>query len=199
MIRRFADLAAVLPAALLVTPLALLLAVVVLCSLGRPILFRQERSGRNGIPFTLYKFRTMHQPPPGMNLLAGDDVRTPPLGQLLRRTRLDEIPQLLNVVRGDMGVIGPRPLLVETIRAMGNDGHVRGMMRPGLTGWAQAHGGPRLTDRDKLALDCWYVESHNILLDLKILMLTIRVILFGDRINVSAVEDAHARITGRRG
>lgn len=192
MMRRLADLALALPAAMIALPLMLLIAAPLRLVMGSPLLFRQQRSGLHGRTFTLLKFRTMRPPAPGDDPLAHDDARTPPLGLLLRRTRLDELPQLANVIRGDMGVIGPRPLLPQTVSAMGADGQLRGSIRPGLTGWAQVHGGPELDPADRLALDIWYIVNANPMLDLSIMLRSVAVIVFGDRVNPRQVEHAHA-------
>ncbi len=199
MMRRLIELVVAIPAALVALPLVAAVAVVVLLVMGRPLLFRQARSGRRGEPFTLLKFRTMRAPPPGADPLADDAGRTPPVGQLLRRLRLDELPQLLNVVRGDMGIIGPRPLLPQTIVSLGERGQRRGAIRPGLTGWAQVNGGPVLSDDDKIALDLWYVENRGAWLDLTILLRTLGVLVLGDRVHPAAVEYAHAGHRRRRG
>jgi lipopolysaccharide/colanic/teichoic acid biosynthesis glycosyltransferase len=199
MSRRLADLALALPAALVALPLALVAAFMVRASLGAPILFRQQRAGLGGRPFTLLKFRTMRPPAPGADPLADDEARTPAVGRFLRRTRLDELPQLWNVIRGDMGVVGPRPLLPVTVAAMGPAGIRRGSLRPGLTGWAQVHGGPELDPDDRLAYDLWYVGNASIGLDLSILVRTFAVILLGDRVIPRQVEHAHAGRDHRRG
>jgi lipopolysaccharide/colanic/teichoic acid biosynthesis glycosyltransferase len=185
-------------AAVILLPLLLLTALAVWLSLGRPLLFRQQRSGLEGQPFELVKFRTMRQPEKGADPLGHDAERTPFVGRLLRRTRLDELPQLVNVVRGDVAIVGPRPLLPATIAALGERGRLRGRVKPGLTGWAQTHGGPQLTEPDKIALDLWYIENRSLWLDMTCLALTVRVILFGDRPDLAATEVAHARTADRR-
>lgn len=196
--RALADRLLALLAALALSPLAALTALAVALGMGRPLLFRQQRAGLGGRPFQLLKFRTMRPPRPGADPLADDQARTPPLGAFLRRTRLDELPQLLNVIRGEMAIVGPRPLLPDTLAALGERGLRRGSVRPGLTGWAQTHGGPRLTEADKIALDLWYIENRSLLLDLRILVLTLSVILFGDRPDRAAADIAHARTADRR-
>jgi lipopolysaccharide/colanic/teichoic acid biosynthesis glycosyltransferase len=197
--RRLADLALALPATLLAAPLMLVVALLVAIFMGPPLLFRQQRAGQGGRAFTLFKFRTMRPPAFGADPLADDVSRTPPLGRFLRRTRLDELPQLANVIRGDMAFIGPRPLLPETVRAMGASGDRRGSLRPGLTGWAQIHGGPELDPAERLALDLWYVDHASVAIDVSILLRTFAVILLGDRVNLRQVEHAHAGRDHRRG
>ncbi len=196
--RRLIDLLVAIPAGLVALPLAAVVALLVLMVMGRPLLFRQARSGRDGNPFTLLKFRTMRAAAPGADPLGDDAGRTPLLGHVLRRLRLDELPQLLNVVRGHMGIIGPRPLLPQTMETLGERGRRRGAIRPGLTGWAQVNGGPVLSDDDKIALDLWYVENRDARLDLRILLRTLGVLVLGDRVHPAAVEYAHAGHRRRR-
>ena len=199
MIRRSIDILvalALLPVALM---LGAITAIIVARHLGRPLLFRQMRAGRDGKPFELMKFRTMW-PPLAVDRPHHDDAaRTPPATRRLRRLRLDELPQLWNVLAGDMAIIGPRPLLPETVAAMAGPGVARGAIRPGLTGWAQVHGNSLLSDADKLALDCWYIENQSVWLDLEILLRTVGVIVFGERRNPLAVERGHAGTRRRRG
>lgn len=191
--QRAVDFVLALLLLVMLAPLFVLTALLVAIGLGRPLLFRQRRSGRGGAQFTLAKFRTMA---PG----AGSDAeRTPAIGRWLRRTRLDELPQLLNIVGGDMAFIGPRPLLPETVMAMGEGGRRRGAVRPGLTGWSQVNGNTRLTDADKLALDLWYIEHRTPVRDLALLLRTLGVVATGEFINLSALEQAHAGDRRRRG
>jgi lipopolysaccharide/colanic/teichoic acid biosynthesis glycosyltransferase len=190
--RRLFDLALAIPVTLLALPFVLLIGLAVFVVLGKPVLFAQARSGHRGRPFVLLKFRTMCPPVPGSDPLAEDHSRTPPFGRALRRTRLDELPQLCNILAGDMGFVGPRPLLPRTIAQLGARGAKRGAIRPGLAGWAQLHGGPQLNDNDKLTLDLWYLDNRSVMLDLNILVRTVGVVLFGDKVNSKAVEHAHA-------
>jgi lipopolysaccharide/colanic/teichoic acid biosynthesis glycosyltransferase len=166
------------------------IALAVLIDLGRPVLFRQLRPGRHMRVFTLYKFRTMGPAyGPGGALLEDLD-RTSPLGRLLRRSRLDEIPQLFNVLRGDMSLIGPRPLLP---RDLPDDMAYRAAIRPGITGWAQVNGGHRLTIVEKTALDRWYIRHAGPWLDARIAALTLWVMLIGERVDRGAIERAWRR------
>ena len=199
MIRRLVDIVVVLLLLPIALPLALVTALIVATSLGWPILFRQQRSGRRGAVFVLRKFRTMAPPLSTARVLADDAVRTSPAGRWLRRLRLDELPQLLNVLNGDMALIGPRPLLPATVAAMGLPGTMRGRVRPGLTGWSQVNGNTLLSDAEKLALDLWYVRNRSLTLDLEILARTIGVVLFGERRRPLVMEARHAGNRRRRG
>lgn len=195
--RRLLDIAGSLGGALLLSPLIAAIGVSVSVSMGRPILFHQIRSGRGGVPFRMVKFRTMAEMRDGAGRPLPDVVRMTRLGRMLRRTRLDELPELWNVARGDMSLVGPRPLLAETIEEMGSAGLARGAVRPGLTGWAQVNGNALLSDRDKIALDLWYVRHASFALDLAIFLKTVGVVLFGERINADQIRGAYA--SDRRG
>jgi len=170
-------------------PLIAIIALAILVDVGRPILFRQLRPGRHMRPFTLYKFRTML---PAETAAVSDRQRTSTLGRVLRRSRLDELPQLLNVLRGEMSFIGPRPLLP---RDLPDDVAARAMVRPGITGWAQVNGGHKLSSAEKAALDRWYIQHASVSIDLRILYLTVRMMIFGERINRREVERAMAAVT----
>lgn len=187
----FALLLAALPAALT--------AVLIWCSLGRPLLFRQQRSGLGGRPFTVVKFRTMRDRRDGDGRLLPDSEREIALTRLVRRLRLDEIPQLVAILRGEMNFVGPRPLLPSTVAAFGTLGPVRNSVRPGLTGWAQVNGNTRLADLEKLALDIWYVDYRSRSLDARILLLTATVILRGENIRAAALRSAQAHLASRSG
>ncbi|HEY0624973.1 sugar transferase [Sphingomonas sp.] len=187
-------LAAVALAAL--TPLMLLVAGAVAIMLGRPVLFRQRRAGHGGRAFELVKFRSMAAAP-GQPL--PDEARLSAFGRLLRRTRLDELPELWNIARGEMSFVGPRPLLPETVAAMGRAGARRGLVRPGLTGWAQVNGNALLNDADKLALDLWYVDNRSFALDGKIVLRTFTMLTRGERISTHNIGKAYARVADRRG
>jgi sugar transferase EpsL len=153
-------------------PLLLAVGLMIRWSMGRPILFRQQRPGRNGRPFLLYKFRTMNDArrPDGELLPDGD--RLTQLGKFLRRTSLDELPQLWNVLRGDMSLVGPRPLLMKYLDRYSPEQARRLLAMPGVTGWAQIHGRNAITWEEKLALDVWYVDHRSAWLDLRILGMT---------------------------
>lgn len=189
-IKRFLDV--ILSAALLLftAPVSLIAALAVLAELGHPVLFRQVRPGFGLQPFTLLKFRSMRGPRAADGRLLSDPERTGPVGRLLRRTRLDEIPQLLNVLKGDMSFIGPRPLLPRDLADLADGGWERAKLRPGLTGWAQVNGGHQLTNPEKMALDLWYIRHASAWLDVKIVLLTIRMVVFGEKVDRAAIDEA---------
>lgn len=161
-------------------------AVAVARSLGRPVLFRQPRPGRHGRVFTLVKFRTMLPPDPAG--ATSDADRLTPAGARLRSASLDELPSLWNVVRGDMALVGPRPLLVQYLERYSPEQARRHQVRPGLTGWAQVNGRNAVTWEDRLAMDVWYVDHRSHALDARILWMTVRAVV--RREGISA--DGHA-------
>jgi lipopolysaccharide/colanic/teichoic acid biosynthesis glycosyltransferase len=170
-------------------PLVGLAAVVVYLGLGSPVIFPQVRPGWQMRSFTVYKFRTLLDP--GRVAVGfGDDARETKIGQMLRRTRLDELPQIWNVLRGDMSLIGPRPLLAKDLPDDGAALAERCSVRPGITGWAQVNGGHLLSPGEKLALDLWYIRQRTFRLDVKILWLTLRMMALGERVNTEVVRDA---------
>lgn len=185
--RRLFDIVFASVAGLLMLPVMLFVFIAVLVFLGRPAIFIQSRAGKGGHPFNMIKFRSMLDKRNSAGELLCDRERTTSFGRALRRSRLDELPEFWNVLTGDMSVIGPRPILVETIRSLGECGSLRCSVKPGLTGWAQISGNALLSNEDKLALDLWYIRNKTILVDLKILVMTIVVILFGERRNDSRV------------
>jgi sugar transferase EpsL len=180
--KRIFDVAMGVLLLVVLSPLLAVIALTVRIKLGSPVPFRQERPGRDGRPFTLVKFRTMRDG-------SGTDAeRLTKLGRFLRRTSLDELPELVNVARGDMSLVGPRPLLVEYLPLYSAEQRRRHEVRPGITGWAQVHGRNALTWEDKLALDVWYVDHRSFRLDLTILAKTIATVFTGA--DVSAPGDA---------
>jgi lipopolysaccharide/colanic/teichoic acid biosynthesis glycosyltransferase len=174
----------------LTAPVLLLVALAVFLDLGRPVTFRQKRGGRNSIPFELIKFRTMRTLVDQAGKPLPDEMRITPVGRFLRRSRLDELPELLNIVRGDMGFIGPRPLLPDTIEGLGVKGIARGLVRPGLTGWSQVNGNTLLDLDEKLQLDIWYVNHRSWSLDMAIIWRTLFVMVGGERRNIRSLEHA---------
>lgn len=157
---------------MIISPLLLILAAIVRCFLGAPILFAQERPGLLGKPFQIYKFRTMTEEYAPAGSLKSDAERITPLGRWLRSTSLDELPELFNVVKGDMSLIGPRPLLTEYLPLYSPEQARRHEVKPGITGWAQVNGRNAISWEEKFKLDVWYVDHQSFWLDLKILFLT---------------------------
>lgn len=179
---------------LVAAPLLGLVALAVWLELGRPVLFAQLRRGRGRVPFTLWKFRTLADVIDGRGRLLSEAERQSRVGRFLRRTRLDELPQFWNVLRGDMALVGPRPLVDTDLEALPDRGRERSLVRPGITGWAQVNGGQALGPREKNALDLWYIRNASFLFDLQILLLTLRTVLFGERIGRAAIDRALAEL-----
>jgi lipopolysaccharide/colanic/teichoic acid biosynthesis glycosyltransferase len=174
MIRRLVDVVVAGVALVVLSPVLGALALIVRVRLGSPVLFRQARSGQDGVEFTIVKLRTMRaERYPG----EPDADRTPRLGHLLRSTSLDELPQLINVLRGDMSLIGPRPTLPEQVARYGPHERRRLEIRPGLTGWAQVNGRNSLTWPERIELDIWYIDHRSLRLDLSIVARTVRRLL----------------------
>ena len=170
---------------LLLSPLILAIALAVRLRLGGPVLFSQQRPGLHGRPFQLVKFRTMTQCRDGNGALLPDEQRLTPFGQWLRRSSLDELPELFNILRGDMVFVGPRPLLMEYLSLYSPEQARRHLVRPGLTGWAQVQGRNSLSWEDKFRLDVWYVDNRSLALDLWIVWLTIVTVIRRDGINAA--------------
>ena len=176
-IRRAVDIVAAAAAAAILLPAALIAAVAIALVMGRPIFFRQTRIGKNERPFELYKFRTM-EPDRENNGVASDSHRLTPLGRWLRNWSLDEVPQLWNVFKGDMTLVGPRPLLPQYLPRYTATQRRRHEVKPGVTGWAQVNGRNALGWDEKFRLDVWYVDNRSGWLDCKILLLTVRAVLY---------------------
>jgi len=157
---------------MVLSPLFAALVLTVRLTMGSPVFFRQSRPGRGGKPFTLLKFRTMLIGQKGQEQLPDGD-RLTPLGKMLRRTSLDELPELINVLRGDMSLVGPRPLLMEYLPLYDSVQARRHEIRPGMTGWAQVNGRNEIGWEEKFRLDVWYVDHQSFILDLRILWLTV--------------------------
>jgi lipopolysaccharide/colanic/teichoic acid biosynthesis glycosyltransferase len=171
--KRSFDVLAAAAGLLVLSPLLLLVAVAVAATSGRPVLFRQVRPGWHGKPFTLLKFRTMREADDGDRRPAPDAERLTRLGRFLRASSIDELPELWNVLRGDMSLVGPRPLLMEYLPLYSAEQRRRHEVRPGITGWAQVNGRNAITWEEKFAYDVWYVEHRSFLLDLRILLRTV--------------------------
>jgi lipopolysaccharide/colanic/teichoic acid biosynthesis glycosyltransferase len=188
--KRALDIALAGGALLALAPLLAVIALAVWATAGRPILFRQVRPGRGTALFTLLKFRSMRAPAPGEVWLTSSEQRLSPFGRFLRTTSLDELPELWNVLVGDMSLVGPRPLLPEYLPEYSPDEQRRHTVRPGLTGWAVVNGRNSLPFRERLQLDVWYVEHWSLGLDLRILALTAWHVV--RRTGTAPVEDSAA-------
>jgi lipopolysaccharide/colanic/teichoic acid biosynthesis glycosyltransferase len=186
--KRLFDLLLVLLSLPLWGPLLLVIALVVRLNLGSPVFFRQKRPGLNGVVFELIKFRSMRNALDANGRPLPDAERLTPFGRLLRASSLDELPELWNVIKGDMSLVGPRPLLVEYLSRYTPEQARRHLVRPGLTGLAQVSGRNAITWEEKFRKDIFYVENHNFFLDLKIIAQTLLKVLRRD--GISAVGDA---------
>ncbi len=171
--KRVFDLTATVTGLVFIWPLFIMLALLVRFKLGSPILFRQTRPGLHGNPFIMFKFRTMTEERDAGGDLLPDAQRLTRLGKFLRSTSLDELPELLNVFRGDMSLVGPRPLLMEYLERYTVKQARRHEVKPGITGWAQINGRNTLSWEEKFALDVWYVDNWSLWLDINILFLTV--------------------------
>jgi sugar transferase EpsL len=201
--RRLFDLVFSALAIAVSAPLLGVAALAVWISMGSPVLFRQYRVGLGGKPFILLKLRTMRQPARRSGLATSDGQRVTRLGRFLRRTKLDELPELVNVLRGEMSIVGPRPLMPET-----EDYYVmpyarrawirRHEVRPGLTGWGQVNGNTSLPFSQRFALDVWYIDHGSPLHDLGVVAATIRVVLCGERPHPEVVERAEQYVYAQR-
>ena len=186
--KRALDLVVALAALVLLAPVLLGIALAVRIGLGRPVLFRQQRPGLGGRPFALLKFRTMADARDAAGQPLPDDQRLTPLGQLLRRTSLDELPELINVLKGDMSLVGPRPLLIDYLPHYSPEQARRHEVRPGLTGWAAVNGRNATSWEQRLAQDVWYVDHRSFALDCKILLMTVAKVIRQEGIS----QDGHA-------
>jgi sugar transferase EpsL len=172
MLKRALDLLITIPALVILSPAMVLVAVAVRWRLGSPVLFRQKRPGLGGKSFEVLKFRTMRDATGVDGQPLPDSERLPPFGVALRKTSLDELPQLISVLRGDMSLVGPRPLLMEYMPLYSPEQARRHDVRPGITGWAQVNGRNAISWDEKFALDLWYIDNQSLWLDLRILALT---------------------------
>ncbi len=171
---------------ILFSPILLSVAIILLIRMGSPIVFTQARPGKNGKIFTVYKFRTMTSDCDAQGNLLSDEERLIPLGQFLRKASLDELPQLFNVLLGDMSFVGPRPLLVRYLERYSPEQARRHDVLPGITGWAQVNGRNALTWDQKFRLDIWYVDNWSLWLDVKILLLTVKKVFKQEGISQNA-------------
>lgn len=183
MLKRFFDIIIASIALILLSPLYAFVAYKVKKNLGSPVLFRQVRPGLHGKPFEMIKFRTMKDAVDEQGNPLPDSERLTPFGKMLRSTSLDEMPELWNVIKGDMSIVGPRPLLMEYLPLYSPEQAKRHDVRPGMTGHAQVNGRNAIGWEEKFKLDTWYVENHSIWLDFKIILKTIIVVLARDNIS----------------
>lgn len=183
--KRFIDIVLTIIVLLILAFPILLLALAVRIKLGSPILFRQIRPGLQGVPFVMFKFRTMTNQRQPDGELSPDVCRLTAFGKFLRSTSLDELPELWNVLKGEMSLVGPRPLLMEYLPLYSGEQAIRHEVLPGITGWAQVNGRNALSWEEKFRLDVWYVKNKSIFLDAKIMLLTLRKVINRDGINAS--------------
>ncbi|WP_319782064.1 sugar transferase [Oceanisphaera sp. IT1-181] len=197
MIKRLFDFLAALCGLILLSPVIALVAWNIRKKLGSPILFRQVRPGLHGAAFEMLKFRTMRDVNDGNGNPLPDDQRMTPFGSMLRSTSLDELPELWNVLKGDMSLVGPRPLLMEYLPLYNIDQYRRHELRPGVTGWAQVNGRNTISWEDKFKLDVWYVDNRSLWLDIKILLLTMKKVFVRDGISAEG-EVTMTKFTGAK-
>ncbi len=193
--KRLMDILGAMAGLLLLAPVIVLLSLLVRIKLGSPVLFRQTRPGRAGQAFQMAKFRTMTDARDANGELLPDAERLTGFGQFLRSSSLDELPELWNVLKGDMSLVGPRPLLMEYLPLYTERQARRHVVRPGITGWAQINGRNALSWDEKFELDVWYVENRTLWLDIKILFLTVWKVIKRDDINQDG-EATMTRFTG---
>ncbi|QBK68120.1 sugar transferase [Acinetobacter johnsonii] len=197
MIKRLLDIIIASIALILLSPLYVFVAYKVKKNLGSPVLFRQVRPGLHGKPFEMIKFRTMKDAVDKQGNLLPDSERLTPFGQMLRSTSLDEMPELWNVIKGDMSIVGPRPLLMEYLPLYNAEQAKRHNVRPGMTGHAQVNGRNAISWEEKFKLDTWYVENQSIWLDFKIMLKTVKKVIAKDDIN-EAGEVTMTKFTGTK-
>lgn len=188
--KRVMDILVSLAALVVFSPVLLAVAVLVRLKLGAPVLFRQQRPGLNGRPFTILKFRTMLDAEAPDGSMLPDEQRLTPFGKALRASSLDELPELFNVLKGDMSLVGPRPLLMQYLPLYSPRQARRHEVRPGITGWAQVNGRNAVQWPERFELDVWYVDNRTLPLDLKILLMTVTGVLRREGIS----QEGHATV-----
>jgi lipopolysaccharide/colanic/teichoic acid biosynthesis glycosyltransferase len=188
--KRVLDFILALIGLIILTLPLLLLIVIIYFTFGRPVFFRQVRPGMHAIPFEMIKFRTMTSERGEDGCLLPDAMRLTPFGKLMRSTSIDELPELWNVLKGDMSLVGPRPLLMEYLPMYSEDQARRHNVRPGITGWAQVNGRNAICWEEKFKLDIWYVDNKSLWLDIQILLATIKKVLNRDGINYEGESTA---------
>jgi sugar transferase EpsL len=175
-VKRIFDIVLSVAAVVLLSPLLVFSAVVIRLKMGSPVLFRQQRPGLGGKGFVIYKFRTMTNEYDEAGRFLPDEQRLPTFGRFLRSTSLDELPELFNVLKGDMSIVGPRPLMMKYLSRYTPEQTRRHEVKPGVTGWAQINGRNAISWEDRFKLDVWYVDNHSLWLDLRILLRTIAAV-----------------------
>lgn len=186
MLKRIFDIATASTALLILSPVYALTAYKVKKNLGSPVLFRQIRPGQNGVPFEMVKFRSMTDAIDSDGNLLSNNERLTPFGKMLRATSLDELPELWNVVKGDMSLVGPRPLLMEYLPLYSAEQNRRHQLRPGITGYAQVNGRNAIGWDQKFKLDTWYVDNQSLWLDIQILLKTVKKVIIREDINADS-------------
>lgn len=197
MLKRLLDIIIASIALILLSPLYFYVAHKVKKNLGSPVLFRQVRPGLQGKPFEMIKFRSMKDAVDAQGNLLPDSERLTPFGKMLRSSSLDEMPELWNVIKGDMSIVGPRPLLMEYLPLYNEEQAKRHLVRPGMTGHAQVNGRNAISWEEKFKLDTWYVENQSVWLDFKIMLKTVKKVLAKDDIN-EAGEVTMTKFTGTK-
>ncbi len=193
-LKRIFDFLVALTSLILLFPVILVVYILVLVKLGRPVLFVQTRPGLHGKSFNIYKFRTMRNVADNQFAMS-DEARLLSFGKTLRKYSLDELPQLFNVIKGDLSLVGPRPLLMEYLPLYSPEQSRRHLVRPGITGWAQVNGRNAISWDEKFKLDVWYVDHHSFMLDLKILFLTVKKVFLSEGISAKG-EVTMPKFTG---
>lgn len=194
-IKRLSDIFISLFGLVILSPVLLILAILIKYKLGSPILFKQVRPGKDGKPFEMIKFRSMRDAYDKDGNPLPDSERLTPFGKKLRSTSLDELPELWNVLKGEMSLVGPRPLLMEYLPLYNERQALRNSVKPGITGWAQVNGRNAISWEEKFELDAWYVENRSFWLDLKIILLTIKTVFIREGIS-SNEEVTMPKFTG---
>jgi sugar transferase EpsL len=195
MLKRLFDLLLASLVSFIFAPIIMVLVLLVHFKLGSPVLFKQQRPGLFGKPFFIYKFRTMNDQKSTKGELLPDAERLTSFGKWLRSTSLDELPSLWNVLKGEMSLVGPRPLLMEYLPLYNAEQARRHALKPGITGWAQVNGRNAISWDEKFKLDVWYVDNQSFYLDIKIILLTIKKVLFRDGVNAKG-EVTMPKFTG---
>lgn len=190
--KRTFDLIVSITVLVVTLPLMASLAFIIVWKMGRPVLFTQKRPGLHGEPFMLYKFRTMTDEKDDEGKLLPDSERLTSFGTRMRSLSLDELPQLINVIKGDISLVGPRPLLMDYLVLYNDTQKKRHTVKPGITGWAQVNGRNSITWEEKFAMDVWYAENRTFLMDMKIIFMTIKKVVRREGINEEGESTASA-------